>query len=734
MTLRAPNKNVLPFALASLTTPLFVHAQTVTAPVVVTATRVEQSSFDLPVAIDSLNAVQIQDQKLKTNIGESLVRVPGTVVQNRETYAQEQQIVLRGFGARSQFGVRGIKLIADGIPASTPDGQGGSGLFDLGSAKRIEVLRGAFSALYGNHSGGVVQIFTEDGPERPTVSADIAAGSYDSWRTGVKFGGQSGSLNYIGSLSRYETDGYRQWSEATKDQFNTKLTLAAGPKSTWTVVANYLDQPNNLDPLGLTAGEVAQDRRQASPVALQFQTRRSLDNLQGGLVYEGAVSDIDTVRAIAYTGTRSNEQFLAIPLAVQNGITQSGGVSAFDRDFWGTGLRWTRRTETLTLTAGADYDSAQDARKGYLNNTGAIGALKRDEDNTVYQAGGYAQAEWAFARDAMLSAGLRYTRVAFDSKDNFICTPTLVTAPGTRPGTCSGSTNAIGSVAGGIRQINPDDSGSATYSAWTPTAGLLYRLSPSVNLYANAGRSFETPTFIELTYRPDGSSGLNFDLKPSTSNQYEAGVKAFLGAEALLSAAVFLIDTSNEIVVFSNAGGRTTYQNAGDTQRRGVELAADGRFGGGFAGYVAATWLEAEFKDSFRSCVPVPPATTCTAPNTTVAAGNRIPGVPNYTVYGELSWAYQPLGFSTAFEARWNGKVMANDVNTVAADAYFIANLRAGLEQNSGNWRFSEFVRVDNLLDEEYIGAVYVNDANQRFFAPAAERNYLVGASAAYRF
>lgn len=724
----AAPQSVRRLALASLAsaTALIAHAQVSTAPVVVTATRVEQPSFDLPLAIDVIEGERMREQRLGVNVSEVLGSVPGTVVQSRETYAQEQQIVIRGFGARSQFGVRGIKLIADGIPASTPDGQGGSGLFDLRSARRIEVLRGPFSALYGNHSGGVVQLFTEDGPERPTLTGDFAAGSYGAWRAGLKFGGQSGGLNYIGSASRFETDGYRDWSGARKDQVNAKLSFRPDAKSSWTFQFNYLNQPDNLDPLGLTAAELARDRRQASPAALDFDTRRSLDNLQGGVVFETALSDVDTLRAIAWLGQRGNEQFLAIPLVTQNGLGHSGGLSTIDRDFGGVGLRWTRRSETLTLTAGADYERAQDVRKGYLNNNGVQGVLKRDEDNTVSQAGAYVQGEWWFARDWSLSAGLRYTRVAFDSQDKFICTTSLVTAPGTAPGLCSGSTLAVDAT-----RFNPDDSGSVTHSAWTPALGLLYRLSPSVNLYANTGRSFETPTFIELAYRPDGGSGLNFELKPSESNHYELGMKAFLGRDLRMNLAVFQIDTRDEIVVFSNSGGRATFQNAGKTRRRGVELAIDGPLGAGFQGYLSATWLDARFQDSFQTCDVIP----CTAAQRkTVAAGNRLPGVPNYVVHGELSWRHAPLGFSSAIEGRWNGKVLANDINTVAAERYFVANLRAGFEQRVGGWRFSEFARIDNVLDEEFIGAVYVNEGNLRFFAPAPERSYLIGASAAYRF
>jgi iron complex outermembrane recepter protein len=680
--------------------PSLAAAQQASAPeVVVTATRTEEKAFDLPVAIDVVNSDQIQGQQLQVNISETLNRVPGTNVQNKETYSQEQQITIRGFGARSQFGVRGIKLLADAIPASMPDGQGGSGLFDLSSAQRIEVLRGPFSALYGNHSGGVVQVFTEDGPERPTATASFASGSYDTRRSGLKFGGRSGGVNYVGTASHFVTGGYRDHSAAEKDQFNAKLR-SSDEKSAFTIVLNHFDQPDNEDPLGLTAQQVAANRRQAqsgtafSGNAIAFNARRSLSNSQVGFIYENALNELDNLRAVAYGGTRSNEQFLALT---------ANGVSTIDRDFAGTGLRWTRKAAAFTVTGGADYEHAQDLRQGFANNSGVKGNLGRDEVNTVYQTGAYAQVEWKSLSNVSLTGGLRYTRVNFDSEDRFLTDP------------------------GG------DNSGSARHSAWTPVIGAVWKLSPSLNLYANAGRSFETPTSIEIAFRPDGAAGMNFELQPSKSSHYEVGVKAFVGGETRINLSAFQIEGSNEIVVATNASGRTTYQNAGDTQRRGLELAIESSLGSGFSGYLSATWLEAKFTEGFSSCGGVTPP--CLPANqVAVDSGNRIPGVPNYTVFGELAWSYAPLGLTVAGDVRRNGTVEVNDTNTESAEAYTVASLRMGFKQQSGDWRFTEFARLDNAFDEEYIGAVYVNDANRRYYAPAPERSYLVGASASYSF
>jgi iron complex outermembrane receptor protein len=342
-------------------------------------------------------------------------------------------------------------------------------------------------------------------------------------------------------------------------------------------------------------------------------------------------------------------------------------------------------------------DGSWETRRGYINNNGVQGRLKRSEDNSVQSWGGYVQGEWQALERLILSAGLRYTSVGFDSKDNFICTGLT--------GLCAGAT----AVAGNTQ--NPDDSGSVTYGAWTPVAGLLFKLTPSLNLYANAGRSFETPTFIELAYRTNNQSGLNFALQPAKSDHYEVGVKAFLGPETRLDLALFQINTRDEIVVESNTGGRATFQNADKTKRTGVELSLDSNLGAGLRGLIAATYMNATFETPFTTCP-----------------------IPRFLVYGDLSWRHEPSGFGTGLEVRWQGKAFVNDANSALADEFTVVNLRAGLQRTFGSWRLQAYGRVDNLFDENYIGGIVVNDANGRFYAPAPTRAYLVGLSASHQF
>ncbi len=250
--------------------------------VVVTATRTPQPTLEVPAAVDRIYSDEIREGRPQVNLSESLGRVPGISVQNRQNYAQDLQIQSRGFGARSTFGVRGIRLIADGIPATAPDGQGQASTFDLGSAERIEVLRGPFSALYGNASGGVIAVDTQDGPRQPTLDGDFLVGSYQTKREALRFGGQFDDVNAIGGASRFQTNGYRDHSWARRDQENAKIKVAPGDSTTLTLVGNSLRQPDTQDPLGLTKTEKDANPRQATPNALLFNTKKSIAQDQAG--------------------------------------------------------------------------------------------------------------------------------------------------------------------------------------------------------------------------------------------------------------------------------------------------------------------------------------------------------------------------------------------------------------------------------------------------------------------
>jgi len=670
-------------------------------PIVVTATRNEQSAFDLPVSIDSVNQAQLQDGQLQVNLSESLARIPGINVQNRQNYAQDLQISSRGFGARSSFGVRGLRLYADGIPATMPDGQGQVSHFDLGSAARIEVMRGPFSSLYGNSSGGVISLFTEDGAPGATITPSATFGSYGTQRIGTKLSGDTGTLNYVADISSFRTDGYRDHSAAKRDTFNSKFKWKLDADSKLTLVINAMDMPNADDPLGLTRTQFEADPKQAGTNALIYNTRKSVAQQQLGVAYERKVGVSDTAHLMVYRGQRDTTQFQSIPAISQAPATHPGGVIDLVREYWGVDAHWTHRSELadapLTATIGINYDNLDEARKGFRNFLGApatpsaigvMGALRRNEDNRIFNVDQYAQLQWEPSEHWLLLAGLRNSEVKVKSTDHYI-------------------------VAG-----NGDDSGSTDFSATTPVLGLTWRVNPALNVYASYGRGFETPTMNELSYRSAGP-GLNFALQASKSDNYELGVKALLGQRTQINLALFDVRTDQEIVVDTSSGGRTTFRNGGRTSRTGLEANLATTWNNGFGLATAYTYLDAHYRDNVSA---------------TIRSGNTIPGIPQRSTFIEGSWQHKPSGFNSALELRHIGKTYVNDANSDAAPAYTTASLRFGFEHNSGGWTLKEFVCVDNLTDKKYAGSIIVNESNGRYFEPAPGRNWLVGISSQYLF
>ncbi len=672
--------------------------------IVVTATRVAQSSRDLPVSIDRVDQKTIQQGQQQVNLSESLMTVPGVSAQSRQNYAQDLQISLRGFGARSSFGVRGVRLYSDGIPGTMPDGQGQFSQFDLGSADHIEVLRGPFSALYGNSSGGVISIFTEDAKPGYLIDGTVEYGTFNTQRYALKTTGDNGVVNYVVDAAHFQTDGYRFHSEAERNNFNSKLRFEPTEDSKITLVGNVVQTPSVQDPLGLTAAQVASDPRQAGVGALQFNTRKDLQQEQLGIVYEDKLSAADDLSASAYTGHRATTQFQAIPVATQAAPLYPGGVIDLDRAYWGVDLHMTDHREwagmPVQLTAGVNYDDLAEARKGYLNfvgsETGVEGALRRDEANNVYDFDQYLQGQWDPTSRWRLIAGVRNNAVEVTSH-------------------------------GHLALLDAADS-SVRYSAVNPVAGVTYRATSWANVYGSYGKGFETPTLNDLAYRSvDGSlPGLNLGLKPARSDNFETGIKA--GNEYLrANLALFYIKTVDELSVLQNASGRTVDQNIGETKRRGLELGADANWAGGFSARLAYTYIHAVVAQPYFTCTgpPCNPLANPAAPPPNyvqVVAGSFLPAVPRNSLYLGITWDYAPMGFSTTLETIGRSAIYADDRNTAAAPGYWVANVRAGFTQESKHWQFSEYLRIDNFANRDYVGSVIVNETNSRFFEPAPGR------------
>ncbi|MBC7604431.1 MAG: TonB-dependent receptor, partial [Ramlibacter sp.] len=571
-------------------------------------------------------------------------------------------------------------------------------------------LRGPFSVLYGNSSGGVVQVFTEPGDGPPVVTSTLASGSQGLMRPGLRVSGSTSGFRYAVSANHFESDGWRDHSEASRDVGNARLDFERGEGNNWTLIANRLQLTAN-DPLGLTRAQFQSAPRVADAAALQFDTRKTVRQDQVGVVHDRALGGGQSLRLMLYAGQRETTQFQSIPVATQTNALHPGGVIGLGRRYAGTDLRWTSKRKTeqgdIEFVAGISLDTLNEHRQGWQNFSGATlgveGALRRDEDNRVSNVDPYAQLVWKFAPRWTLTAGVRHSSVRFRSSDHYI----------------------VGA--------NSDDSGSVRYSATLPVAALMFALSPELHLYAAASRGFETPTFNELAYRPSGGTGLNFALQPSSSTNIEVGVKgrARIG-EALRTewnVTAFQTMTADELVTQSNVGGRSTFQNAGATRRRGVEASWTALLGPAWRLQFAQTWLDATYRDGFVTCA----ATPCAAAALAIPAGNRIPGTARSVTAAELAWQ-PPRGWRGGIEARRSSRVFANDANLEAAPAFTTLALNGGYVFDVARWSIAAVGRIDNVLNRRYAGSVIVNEGNSRFFEPAPGRTWVLKLSASYAF
>ncbi|HBT8490500.1 TPA: TonB-dependent receptor [Klebsiella pneumoniae] len=691
-------------ALPALLLPLIAAAQAADEQtMVVTAAPTTVSELDTPAAVSVVNGDEMRQAAPRVNLSESLGAVPGLQVQNRQNYAQDLQLSIRGFGSRSTYGVRGLRIYVDGIPATMPDGQGQTSNIDIGSVDTIEVLRGPFSALYGNSSGGVINVTSQTGTQPPTVEASSYYGSFGTWHYGMKAtgavgdGSHAGDVDYTVSTNRFTTHGYRDHSGARKNLANARLGVRINDVSKLTLLLNSVDIKAN-DAGGLTADEWRDNPRQ-SPRGDQYNTRKNTRQTQAGLRYERQLSAQDDLSVMMYAGERETTQFQSIPRAPQLKPSHAGGVIDLTRHYQGIDTRLTHRGELLvpvTLTAGLDYENMSERRKGYENfvmvngapQYGEQGALRRNERNLMWNVDPYLQTQWQLTDKLSLDAGVRYSSVWFDSNDYYI-------TPG-----------------------NGDDSGDASYHKWLPAGSLKYALTDAWNVYLSAGRGFETPTINELSYRSDNQSGLNFGLKPSTNDTVEIGSKTRIG-NGLFTAALFQTNTDNEIVVDSSSGGRTSYKNANKTRRQGMELGLDQQFGESWRLKAAWTWLDATYRTN------VCDDASCN--------GNRIPGIARNMGYA--SFGYQPeQGWYAGSDIRYMSDIMANDENTAKAPSWTVVGLTTGYKWSYGRMDMDLFGRIDNLFDREYVGSVIVNESNGRYYEPAPGRNYGIGLNLAWRF
>jgi len=680
--------------LTGLLPVLSAHAQTAElAPLEVKATRTALTLPEVSAAVTVLDGEDIRRGRPATSLAELLDQVPGLFVQNAGNYAQDTRLALRGFGARAAFGIRGVAIVVDGIPQTLPDGQSQVDSIDLDAIERIEILRGPASALYGNAAGGVILITTRQPDGRGSASVGQTVGSHGLVDTRASLGGGTDRLGVRFSASRFDRDGFRRHSAVRQYRAQTTLDWTPSELTRVTGVAGYFETPDEQDPGAVTAGLARTSPRSARAANVQFDAGESLEQWRFGAGVEhefGATGGDRRNQRIRLSGFGFLRDF-------ENRLPfESGGQVAFERTFAGLDGQYEIDADwagiVQRLTTGFDYRRQDDDRLRFDNLQGVRGDRVLDQNEQVEAVGLYAQHRVRLAPDWTLRVGLRFDEVRLDVDDRFLA--------------------------------DGDDSGRRTWRETSPGAGLVWSANGAMNIYANLGTAFQTPTTTELANPEDPGAGGGFNraLAPQTARSYELGLRGAVGTGLRYEASVFRARIDNAITSFEvpefSGSGRDFFRNAGRSTRNGLELAASARLGENWRLRGGFTYSDFEF-DRFVT------------PDGDFS-GNRLPGVPRHYAFGTLDWT-GPRGFYAGLDLRAAGEVVADNANTAASPDYLVVDAHIGRNFSAGRLDMDLSAGVGNLFDERYIDNVRVNAFGGRYFEPAPGTTFHVGLEARWR-
>lgn len=652
---------------------------------VTVAREAPRSTLDLPFAVTRTTPDSARPGLTHASLDELLLHLPGVTVSNRGNPTQDPRIAIRGFGARSAFGVRGIRVLRDGIPLTLPDGQTPVDYLDLESVGSIEVIRGSASALYGNAAGGVIDIRTAEPPQQRFAARLRLWGDSEDGRRIAAFGGgraQDGSYQVHGTAS--ETDGYRRHArQQVRSAFLRGQWSALG--SSFTLQAMGFDMPEAENPGALTRDQARTDPRMADPANVGKRAGKIVQQGQIGLTMERPVLR-GTLEGTLYGGARSLDNPLAFRVIDIARLTYGGSLRA----------RMPARLAGIAhrFGAGVDVQWQDDDRRNFENCHGEAasedcpvadierGAILLDQRERISSVGLSLHDEVAIGSSLLLTGAVRGDQVRFVVDD---------------------------ALTGGT---DPDDSGERTLSALSPMAGLVLRLPRRVSLYANLSSAFETPTVTELATQPDGTAGLNPELDPQYSTTIEAGVKGTLLSRVRYDIAAFVTGVRDELIPYEvpGGGGRRYFRNAGRTRRQGAEAGLTLFLSGVEAG-IAANWFDFSFSEYVV--------------DGTSFAGNRLPGIPQQQYQGYLTW--RPGRYFVSAEAIVTGSAAADDANQVRIPGYEVLHLRAGGTPFRGAAWLSPVVGMQNVFDRGYTPSINVNATGGKYYEPAPGRVVTVG-------
>lgn len=653
---------------------------------VITATRQDAQLGDVPASVSVISQDSIQLGQPQLSLAESINGIPGLFAQNQSNFAQDLRVSIRGAGSRASFGIRGIQIYLDGIPATTTDGQGGVDDIDLGSAQRIEVIRGPASALYGSSSGGVINLTSEKGPETPFVQVSATRGAFDMGKYQLKTGGRAGEVNYMINLSRLDMEGYRDNADVEHDMLNSRFDYQPSPDSNMTIIFNAVDSPVANDPGGINAADVAADRTQARDANITYAGGEALDQQRLGIIYTADLSESQSITVRNFYLWRDFKTFLPF---------ESEGVSAFERFFSGGGVKYDQSSELAGLpnqvTVGIDYSFQRDDRTRYNNLQGVQGSMTQDQGEHADGYGIYVRNDTQINERLNLVVGGRFDGLKLSINDRFLA--------------------------------NADQSGTLEFHEFSPMIGLTYALAENIRFYGKYGTAFETPTFTEIAGPGGdlGDAGISLsgfsDVKAQQARSLEVGLRGQVASSLDFDLVVYTMTVDDEVVNTATLGSRGVFENA-DTDRFGFEAMGI---------YAVSDQLQLTGSYTFSDF------TFDNFPTNTAAEGNDLPLIPQHQFFTELKYQ-SGTGLFAILDYQWIDEIYTNNSNTATSDAYGVANLRLGHSFNSNNLRIQPFIGVKNLTDETYNDNARPNAFGGRFYEPAPERNIYAGANIRYEF
>ena len=636
------------------------------APYIVKSTRMESVLMEVPQALSLLDPVSLHRGSQQITLDESLWAVPGVFILNPYNYAQDTRIAIRGFGARADFGIRGIQLLVDGVPATTPDGQGEVDGLDLGSAGSIEVLRGPSAVFYGAASGGAFLVQTEDPPEIPFLETRLSVGNDGYRHYQLKTGHQSHSVGHLLSGAYLESRGYRNHSETENFRLNGKAVWDFPGNRYLQVVFNAIDFPLQNDPGGLTLGVALANPRQARA---RNELYGSGESVRQGVQYQGATCQSSFV-SLSFHYTR-RDFANRLPF-------ESGGQVSFLRNYYGARMQYRQERESGLLSMGLDMGLQDDHRKNFDNLEGERGPLVLDQDEEVFSAGAFAYYEHRLGPSWKITTALRHDVVRFDVSDRLL--------------------------------VNGDDSGQITFEETTPSLSFSWLPSPDLIVYGGLSRSFETPTTTE--FDNPGGDGFNTGLDVQTARGAELGARWRLAGnrvQVFFDASLFTIKIDNALVPYElpQFPDREFYRNAGSSTRRGAELAMELDLPAGFSARASYTWSGFSY-DRFLA-------------GGNDFSGNRIPGIPRH--FGDIEIEYQAgSGFFARWRTRFVGSLMADDANSERTSGYSLTDVRVGWRWIRGRLEVEPFLSINNLFEQTYFANIRINAFGGRYYEPAPGR------------